>query len=276
MEHNIGVGAIVGLVTASSFYIYNSYKFNSLQKTVLLICILFPPAQWLGILIVFAYNSNKENNTVERKTEKKLDSTISNLVELKEKGILTEDEYISKINQIELEKEDNFLKNSKEYNQLKNLLDSDILTKNEFENKIILLKESIKNSTINKENNFVESLNTQTVNRKTTDNQILKIVSKNYETIGDSVFINDKIAPDGIYIYKLYTHKLVVENGKIKELYFIEKYNGIVIEKTNEFSSTKGDKVFLHNGNKAPSGKYKTGFMSSKIIVEDGVFIRYD
>ena len=70
------------------------------------------------------------------------------------------------------------MKNSKEYNQLKSLLDSDILTKNEFENKIILLKESIKNSTINKENNFVESLNNQTVNRETTDNQILKIVSK--------------------------------------------------------------------------------------------------
>lgn len=276
MEHNVGVGVIVGLTVTSFVYIWNNEKFSKEQKIGLLLCTIFPPAQWVGILIVLAYNSNKENNTVEQKTEKKLDSTISNLVELKNKGILTEDEYISKVNKIELEKEDNFLKNSKEYNQLKSLLDSDILTKNEFENKIILLKESIKNSTINKESNFVESLNNQTVNRETTDNQILKIVSKNYETIGDSVFINDKIAPDGIYIYKLYTHKLVVENGKIKELYFIEKYNGIVIEKTNEFSSTKGDKVFLHNGDKAPSGKYKTGFMSSKIIVEDGVFIRYD
>ena len=61
MEHNIGVGAIVGLVTASSIYIYNSTKFNSIQRTILLICVLFPPAQWVGILIVLAYNKQIEN-----------------------------------------------------------------------------------------------------------------------------------------------------------------------------------------------------------------------
>ncbi len=73
MEHNIGVGAIVGLATASSFYIYNSKKLNSVQKTILLICVLFPPAQWLGILIVVAYNKNKENNSVEKIIEREIE-----------------------------------------------------------------------------------------------------------------------------------------------------------------------------------------------------------
>jgi hypothetical protein len=140
MEHNIGVGAIVGLAIASSIYIWNNDKFSSTQKTVLLVCIIFPPAQWLGILIVSVYNSNVENNTPERKTEKKLDSTISNLTELKEKGILTEEEYKTKVDKIEVEKTEQYLKSSLEYKQLKSLFDSGILTKDEFESKIQLLQ----------------------------------------------------------------------------------------------------------------------------------------
>ena len=147
MEHNIGVGAIIGLVTASSFYIYNSNKFNNTQKTILLVCILFPPAQWLGILIVLAYNNYIENNSVEKVTEIKveqkdntLNSQVQNLKQLKEKGILTEEEYSQKVSRIEQEKKEENLKNSQEYKQLKSLLDSGILTKEEFEDKLIVLK----------------------------------------------------------------------------------------------------------------------------------------
>ena len=34
----------------------------------------------------------------------------------------------------------------------------------------------------------------------------------------------------------------------------------------------KGDLVFLENGNPAPTGKYKQGFMDT-IIVDDGKFV---
>lgn len=266
MEHNIGVGAIVGLVVASSIYVWNNNNFSKEQKTGLLICIVFAPAQWLGILLVLAYNSNRDNNTIERKTEKKLDSTISNLIDLKEKGILTEEEYKSKVHKIETEKAEQYLKNSTEYKQLKSLFDSEVLTKDEFENKIQLLQKSLDKVT-NK---------TVTVLRETTNNQILKIVSKPNQTIGADVFIDNTIAPDGIYNYKSGTHKLVIEKGKIKERYFIEKMKGIVIEKSDEHSAQKGDKVFLENGEKAPNGKYSMGFMVSKMIVEDGMFVRYE
>lgn len=147
MEHNIVVGAIIGLVTASSFYIYNSNKFNSLQKTILLVCILFPPAQWLGILIVLAYNNYIENNSVEKVTERKteqktniLSSQVESLKDLKEKGILTEEEYSQKVSRIEQEKKEENLKNSQEYKQLKSLFESGVLTKEEFESKLIVLK----------------------------------------------------------------------------------------------------------------------------------------
>ena len=139
MEHSIGVGAIVGLTFASSIYDWNNGRFSITQKTLLLICIIFPPAQWLGILIVSIYNSNVENNTPERKTEKKLDSTISNLTELKNKGILTEEEYKTKVDKIETEKEEQNLKNSLEYRQLKSLFEGGILTTEEFDSKVYLL-----------------------------------------------------------------------------------------------------------------------------------------
>ena len=143
MEHNIGVGAIVGLATASSFYIYKSEKFSNVQKTILLICVIFPPAQWLGILIVLAYNNFIENNSVEKIAERKnenkintLNSQVKSLKDLKEKGILTSEEYNQKVEKLEAEKAEQDLKNSIEYSQLKSLLDSGVLTKEEFENKI--------------------------------------------------------------------------------------------------------------------------------------------
>ncbi|MVO11043.1 hypothetical protein GOQ30_17860 [Flavobacterium sp. TP390] len=83
--------------------------------------------------------------TNERKvteTKMKLESTISNLVNLKEKGILTDEEYNQKIGKIETDISERELKNSTEYKQLKSLLDSGVLTKDEFENKINLLKDS--------------------------------------------------------------------------------------------------------------------------------------
>lgn len=124
------------------------------------------------------------------------------------------------------------------------------------------------------ENNVSSS--TQTVFRETTDDKLLKIISKLNQTIGLDVFIDDLPAPDGIYNYKAGTHKLLIENGKIKERYFIERVKNIVVERTNEHSAQKGDKVFLDTGNPAPTGKYSMGFMASKLIVEDGKFVRYE
>lgn len=125
------------------------------------------------------------------------------------------------------------------------------------------------------ETNNVSS-STQTVFRETTDGNLLKIISKLNQTIGANVFIDDLPAPDGVYNYKSGTYKLIVENGKIKERYFIERVKNIIIEKSNQVGGQKGDKVFLDTGQPAPTGKYSMGFMASKLIVEDGKFVRYE
>jgi Ca2+/Na+ antiporter len=94
-----------------------------------------------------------QERNIERNIEQKvndLETQIESLSNLKEKGILTEEEYNQKVSKIEEVKTNENLKNSKEYKQLKSLLDSGVLTKEEFENKIILL--NIKDSII--ENKF--------------------------------------------------------------------------------------------------------------------------
>ena len=149
MEHNIGVGIIVGLITTTSIYIWQSESFTKTQKVILLMCIIFPPLQWIGIFILKYYNKVKLENSPERVAEKKseavkikLDSTIENLKDLKEKGILTDEEYSQKVQKLESEKYEQDLKNSAEYKQLKSLFDSGVLTNEEFDNKIDFLSEN--------------------------------------------------------------------------------------------------------------------------------------
>jgi hypothetical protein len=66
--------------------------------------------------------------------------------------------------------------------------------------------------------NEISNKHTQVVYRETKDKQILKIVSKNYQTIGASVFIDDLIAPDGEYHYLNDNRKLTVKDGKIEHM----------------------------------------------------------
>lgn len=141
------IGTVTGLLISTSLYVWNSNKFTKEQRIFLLICIIFPPAQWVGIFIVLIYNNYKFENTQEKLSEKKvieekekLNLSINNLLELKEKGILTIDEYNEKVDKIESKKIEKEIKNSPEYKKLKSLFDDNILTADEFENKIKILE----------------------------------------------------------------------------------------------------------------------------------------
>jgi hypothetical protein len=45
MDNNIGVALIIGLTIGTSIFVYDSEKFNKIQKIFLLICLIFPPLQ---------------------------------------------------------------------------------------------------------------------------------------------------------------------------------------------------------------------------------------
>lgn len=56
----------------------------------------------------------------------------------------------------------------------------------------------------------------QIICRKTKDGKILTIISKNYQTVGASVFIEDEIAADGLYELLKDNKKIIVKNGKLE------------------------------------------------------------
>ena len=277
MEHNIGVGAIVGLATASSFYIYKSEKLSSVQKTILLICVIFPPAQWLGILIVLAYNNFIENNSVEKiaeiKNENKintLNSQVESLKDLKEKGILTNEEYNQKVEKIEAEKAEQDLKNSTEYKQLKSLLDSGVLTKEEFESKIVKI-----NNIINKqlEDKIIDTYN---YNVTLINGEILTILNipKNTNNIlGCSVKIHNKNL-SGVYISNKYLYEII--NDKVVNFYSpknIKLKDGTICLLYGNFSKPmKGDFIFRTDYSRLNDGKYQLDFFNN-IRVKDNRLI---
>lgn len=150
MDNNIGVGLIVGGVIASSTYVYQSDKFSNIQKTFLLICIIFPPLQWISILIVLGINNYRKQNSPEVlreiQTVKKTNSfndKINSLKELKDKEILTEQEYNDKVKNLESSRKDYQIRLSEDYKKLKSLFDDGILTKEEFESKVDILRNKL-------------------------------------------------------------------------------------------------------------------------------------
>lgn len=83
------------------------------------------------------------DNSIERIIEherKNIKNSISNLSNLKNKGIITEEEFKRKVEKLRNAKNEQDVKNSAEYKQLKNLYEIGVLTKGEFENKVQLIQ----------------------------------------------------------------------------------------------------------------------------------------
>ncbi|WP_139856793.1 SHOCT domain-containing protein [Aequorivita sinensis] len=147
MDKDIGVGIIVGLTIATSLIAYNSKSFSQAQKTYLLICIVFPPLQWLSMIIIAIYNSYASQNSPEAVENKKIkqesDNThkqIENLKDLRDQNILTKEEFDEKVKTINISMQEKELKQTSEYKKLKELFDNGILSQAEFKNKVESLK----------------------------------------------------------------------------------------------------------------------------------------
>ena len=161
MDKNIGVGLIVGLLIATTIYVYNSKRLSVTQKGILYICVIFPPAQWLLILIFLAVNykisKNSKEKTVSsasiRRTNQssKQNDSHQTLKDLHKQGILTDDEYYEKSTKLKSEKLKSEIEQTPEYRKLRSLYDDGILTKAEFEKKVEKIRKpsDLKNSSFN-------------------------------------------------------------------------------------------------------------------------------
>ena len=108
--------------------------------------------QWVSILIILGINNYRKQNSPEVLREKQtvketnsFDDKINSLKELKDKEILTAQEYNDKVKNLENQKQDSELKSSEDYKKLKSLFEDGILTKEEFENKVEILKSKLNN-----------------------------------------------------------------------------------------------------------------------------------
>lgn len=245
MESNPLVAGIVGLVTASSIYIWQSDKFNKPQKTLLLLCFVFPPLQWVMILIVHYYNEMQYKKTKEFKKEvlnyneeEKIDNSKTTLQELKDSGIITEEEYKTKVEKIDNQKTELAILNSKEYTQLKSLLDSNILTKEEFENKVELLrcgntKIEIVEKVVPPQFNPVEFDSLESKNKSSTVKSyflsflalvglyLLIYLFLNNGNIGNENIDSQPTAIDSTYTNSSYQNTTYVEPLKIKKFVYV-------------------------------------------------------
>lgn len=146
MDTGIGIGLLIGAVTGSSIYIWNSEHFTKSQKITLLVCMIFPPAQWILAVIIFLLNktsisekSNLSNKTINSDEQYQKNHSIKeqkdSLLILKEKGILTESEYQEKINIIDEQIIITRVQSLSEYQNLKKVYQSELLTKEQFDEK---------------------------------------------------------------------------------------------------------------------------------------------
>tara|TARA_R110002111_G_C5899768_1_gene364046 strand:- start:50 stop:859 length:810 start_codon:yes stop_codon:yes gene_type:complete len=156
MNNNIGVGIIVGLTFASTVFILKSDYFTKSQKIVLGVLFVFPPAQWILAIVLGIWNKN--NNISIGFNVDKTKNSIKDLENFKNQGILTEEEFELKTNQLIARKQTEFFEKSAEYRSLKKLRNENILTEQEFGEKADLLKRKILNEVEKSESQESEEL----------------------------------------------------------------------------------------------------------------------
>lgn len=145
------IGGIVGAMYAGAIAIFksasHSQKFTPNQIRVLLILIIFPPLFFMVYIALLIFNNVKYASKSETKQIRQSSNKISELENVRDKleylknsSLLTEEEFSIKSKKIDDNISFEYLINTEEYKNLKQLLDVKVLTTEEFNTKIELLK----------------------------------------------------------------------------------------------------------------------------------------
>ncbi len=116
ISRDIGASIMVGLITAIGIAIYSYFQNTSVRKA--------------------------EENVKLKEIEKNLEhNKLKSLLNLYEKGILTKLEYEQKSKKVKENIENQEIKKTRDYWELKGLMESGVLTQQEFNEKLITLKQ---------------------------------------------------------------------------------------------------------------------------------------
>lgn len=146
MTKEILAGCLVGLTFTIIIYVYNSKKLYRYQKVILYVSSVFPPAQWVMLIVFLVFNEGLRKNSKEYKEDAETKLKYKNLKDLHDVGILTEEEYKSKTEVLDIDLLDKYTKQTDEYIKLKSLHESGLLTQQEFDKKIQILKDKMFNN----------------------------------------------------------------------------------------------------------------------------------
>lgn len=143
MDNRIIMGMLVGLIGSLTFattnYVRKSHKFNKTLKWILTLLAVIPPVQWVIILLVLFFKSFDTFNSESENKLRTSKASINDLIDLKNKGFISENEFKQKVEKLEADKIDLKIKQSDEYRKLKGLLESKVLTEEEFNSKVRML-----------------------------------------------------------------------------------------------------------------------------------------
>lgn len=139
------IGLVVGFfATITMFQMFSEESGAGLYGALTGYIIIMAICVWL------VYSGSKDKEVMVEKTfNKQSNSTvyenrIESLKELKEKGLLTEQEYEEKIKKVVDDNITKSLEDYTEYKQLKTLYEDDILTKEELETKVEILRSKLR------------------------------------------------------------------------------------------------------------------------------------
>lgn len=143
-EFKIIIGFIlIGVSVFTFFNTYDQYYEEELYGAITVFVILI--AIGVGLIYNAEYKNIKEEKRkeTEYKKERAIINDISekeeNLINLRDKGILSEEEFNSKISKVRQDKAKTKIEKTKEFQQLYQLYNSKILTTEEFDSKVNLL-----------------------------------------------------------------------------------------------------------------------------------------
>ncbi len=137
---------LFGLFSAYQLYSIQGANDTPIHKFMIITSFIATTFYFYDLSYGSIVNKNPKNyfgtNEVIKQEVKPL-SKIESLNNLKAKGILSEEEYMEKAKIVNLEIAEKRLKETEEYKQLQNLLNSQLLTHDEFENKVNILRQNL-------------------------------------------------------------------------------------------------------------------------------------
>lgn len=133
------ISFLVSVVISFQYVFYSYRKFTATQ----LLCFWFLPYLTL-IYYAIIKGEYEDLDEKEKKSKvKSLNNTQDSLYKLRERKILSEEEYRKKLEQVQKEKTTLNIEQSEDYIELKNLFQNGILTEQEFNDKIEVIKSKL-------------------------------------------------------------------------------------------------------------------------------------